>query len=74
WTLIFNKDANMRGTGNYDEAKDALRIEVAPQEFPLPVETMTFVIGDVTDTSANVYLIWEKTSVPFTIEVEKTWE
>ncbi len=73
WTFILNTDADQRGTGRYDEAKDAARITVSVTEYPNPVETMTFVFGNVKDTSADLALLWEKTMIVVPIEVEKTW-
>ena len=73
WTMIINSDATLRGTGGYDQAKDVARFEVEAVEFPMAVETMTFVFGNVKDTSAGLSLIWEKTMVTIPIEVEKTW-
>jgi len=73
WTFILNTVTDQGGTGNYDEGKDALRITVPAQEYPGPVETMTFVFGNVKDTSADLAMIWENTAVMVPISVEKTW-
>lgn len=32
WTVIFNKDTELRGTGDYTEEKDVARIEVEPRK------------------------------------------
>lgn len=74
WVIMLNSDAGLRGTNGYDENKNVATIKVEPMSFPMNVETMTFVIGDVTATTAMIGLIWEKTMVGFTVEVEKTWE
>jgi hypothetical protein len=73
WIFILNTDAEQSGTGSYTEDKDAARIAVTPEEFPGPVETMTFVFANVKDTSADLLLVWENTLVRVPIEVEKTW-
>ena len=74
WTLILNSEMEQRGTSKYDEAKDAARFTVKPSEFPFIVETFTIILHNVTDTSTDVGIYWEKTAVSFTVEVEKTWE
>lgn len=73
WTFIINSEPNQGGTGNYKEAQDVVRLTAQAQDFPGPVESMTFVFSDVKDTSANLVLVWENTMVGFPIEVEKTW-
>jgi hypothetical protein len=67
WTIIFNNTANQWGT-NYDESKDALRVEVSPQSGSMR-EMMTFLFTKVTDTSGTCVLHWADTRVPFEIEV-----
>lgn len=67
WTLIFNNVANQWGT-NYDQAEDALRVEVSPESAPSR-EMMTFLFEDVTDTSGTCVLHWDEVRVPFEIQV-----
>ena len=67
WTIIFNNAANQWGT-NYDESKDALRVEVSPASGP-QVEMMMFYFEQITDTSGTCVLHWAETRVPFEIEV-----
>ncbi len=70
WTVIFSKDAKEWGAFNYKPENDALRIQVKPEASGEHVERMTFSFDDVTDTSAEVVLAWEKLRVPFTVEVD----
>jgi hypothetical protein len=69
WTVIFSKDANEWGSFTYKQEDDALRIQAKPQPAEFR-ERMGFDFEDVTDTSAEVVLHWEKLKVPFTIEVD----
>lgn len=73
WTIILNKDAAQRGTGSYKEDKDVLRFKVSPQAFPVTVETLTILFGDIKDTSATLALFWENTAVVIPFTLEKTW-
>jgi hypothetical protein len=67
WTIIFNNVANQWGT-NYDQSKDALRVEVTP-ESTSSREMLTFLFEDVTDTSGTCVLHWADMRVPFEIQV-----
>ncbi len=69
WTLIFNSEANPNKAWSYDETKDVLRIKVQPQSHGF-AERLTFVFLDVDDAKATAALMWEKLTVPFTIEVD----
>ena len=68
WTIIFNKTWNQWGSFNYKAEEDALRVNVKPVagEFK---ETMAIDVEDVTDTTADVVIAWEKVRVPFKLDV-----
>ncbi len=68
WTLIFNKVADQWGAFEYNEAEDALRFEVTPEEGSMQ-EWLAYTITKTSNNSAIVRLEWEKLKVPFTIEV-----
>ena len=61
WVVIFNKVPDQWGAMKYDEAEDALRVTVEPEEAEF-VESMEFVIED-----SDVVLRWEKLAVPVEI-------
>ncbi len=66
--MIFNKVADQWGAFEYNEAEDALRFEVTPEEGNMQ-EWMAYTITKTSKNSAVVKLEWEKLKVPFTIEV-----
>jgi hypothetical protein len=68
WTLIFNKVADQWGTFEYNEAEDALRFEITPEEGSLQ-EWLAYTITKTSKNSAVVTLEWEKLKVPFSVEV-----
>ena len=71
WTLIFNKVADQWGAFEYNDAEDALRIEVTPEkENNCWQEWLAYTITKTSDKTAVVRLEWEKLKVPFTVEVE----
>ena len=71
WTLIFNKVADQWGSYSYDQAKDALRVTVTPQQAPM-TEWLTFEVPQLSADKATVVLRWENLAVPFTVETGTT--
>ncbi len=75
WTIIFNKVADQWGAFTYNEAQDALRLSVAPQQTAYH-EWLTYTFENMTVTSngkpnsAIAYMKWEKIKLPFTIETD----
>lgn len=67
WTIIFNKTWDQWGTV-YKEEEDALRVTAKPM-LSDPKETMSFLIEDVADNTANVIIAWDKVRVPFKVDV-----
>lgn len=71
WTLMLYSDLTLGGNvAGYDESNEYLRFTVKPQEFPMEVETMTFMVQNVTSNSAVLVLVWGNTMVPMQIEAE----
>ena len=54
WTVIFNKNWQQGGTGNYKEEEDAIRFTVKPGDMPMSVETLVIDINNVTSTSSSI--------------------
>ena len=74
WTLIFNKVADQWGAFEYNQAEDAMRFIVKPQQNEF-TEWLEYTFSDMMvnkdgKNSVVVNLIWEKLRVPFTIEVQ----
>lgn len=61
WTVIFNRQARQWGSGSYDPAEDALRVEVSPRAGGA-VEEMTFAA-----TEEGIALLWAGLEVPVRI-------
>lgn len=68
WTLIFNKVNNAWGSFSYKEDQDALRVKVKPVANEM-TETLTFSIGDLTVSTANVSLSWDRLKVVFKVDL-----
>ncbi|MHB8338694.1 MAG: DUF2911 domain-containing protein, partial [Ignavibacteriaceae bacterium] len=75
WTIIFNKVADQWGAFTYNEAEDALRLLVMPQQ-STNHEWLTYTFENMNVTangkpnSAVVYMKWDKIKLPFTIETD----
>jgi|ERR1035437_3558515 hypothetical protein len=67
WTLIFNKIADQWGAFTYNESEDALRIKVKPVANSNH-DWLLYSFTEMTPTTAQLNLIWEKLKVPFKIE------
>ncbi len=70
-TIIFSKNSTSWGSFTYDEAEDALRVDVNTVTVP-ETELLTFNFDEVSADKARVMLSWEKKGFPFTVEVPVT--
>lgn len=70
WTVIFNKVTGEWGAYAYKQENDALRVTAKAVNLSQAVETFTIEINDIKTESATLNLVWEKTRVPVTIEVD----
>lgn len=64
WTIIFGKNAST-SAGDYKDDQEVARFKVKPEALPTMVEAFTIGFVNVTPTTAEVELSWEKTSVRF---------
>ena len=63
WTAIFNKEPKQWGAYKYEEAKDALRVDVKTKALPATQETLLYKINNNGFT-----MDWDKISVPVEIK------
>jgi hypothetical protein len=70
WTVIINKGADQWGAYKYDEAADVAKFTVKPVQLAQAVETFTIEFNRITDISATINLLWDKTEVPIKLEVD----
>ncbi|AZA90037.1 MULTISPECIES: DUF2911 domain-containing protein [Chryseobacterium] len=63
WTAIFNKEPKQWGAYKYEEAKDALRVDVKTKALPATQETLVYKINNNGFT-----MDWDKISVPVEIK------
>ena len=69
WTVIFSSNSTSWGSFSYDEAEDALRVEVEPRAAEF-AEWLGYGFDDLGADGATAYLHWEKVKVPFRVEAD----
>jgi len=69
WTIIFSKNSTSWGSFTYNEAEDALRVNVKPQASEMH-NALTYDFDQLQPDSAVVELEWERIAVPFKVGVD----
>lgn len=68
WDIIFYKDLTLGGNvAEYKSENEVLKIQVKPSALANMVETFTINVADMTSSTANIQLDWEKTRVSFKV-------
>lgn len=68
WELMLYKDLTLGGNvADYKKENEVLRFTVKPTALTEKVETFQINVQDITASSANIELIWEKTRVAFKV-------
>ncbi len=71
WTIVLNKNTKAGGNiQDYKEAEDVARFKVKPTKTDDATETFTINFADITPSTANVQMLWDKTSVKFKVVTE----
>ncbi|RZL28322.1 MAG: DUF2911 domain-containing protein [Pedobacter sp.] len=63
WTAIFNKEPKQWGAYKYEEAKDALRVDVKVKALKATQETLVYKVN-----KAGFTMDWDKVSVPVAVK------
>lgn len=70
WTFIITHQLDVTNPAAYKIDQDIVRINARVQELPFPVETMTFLFSNLTSTSCDLALVWDKTLVALPIKTD----
>ena len=70
WTIILNKTTKQWGAYEYKQADDVLRFKVKADKTSALIETFTMQFGNVKPTTAELNLMWERTSVTLHLTTE----
>tara|TARA_R110001592_G_scaffold20091_3_gene81944 strand:- start:6333 stop:7184 length:852 start_codon:yes stop_codon:yes gene_type:complete len=68
WTIIFNTNLTLWGTGGYKEEEDAVRFTVKPVKLNDKVESLSIDFSHFTYTGANMEIKWENMLISFPVE------
>lgn len=71
WTVIFSKFAQAWGSYTYNQAEDALRVDVKPRPLADAEDALEYEFENLKPDSVDVTLKWEKVAVPFHISVNE---
>lgn len=72
WTIIINKGAAQWGAFQYNQNDDVARFKATPVTIDRPIETFTIEFNAITDESARLNLVWDRTVVPIHVEIDLT--
>jgi len=72
WEVIFNKGLNNWGIDGYKAEEDVAKFKVKPIALANSVETFTIEIANLTASSADLEISWEKTAIaiPVTADID----
>lgn len=74
WDVIFYSEADGGTPATLDESKVAAKVNAPVYQMPMPIETFTISIDDLSDNSATLGILWEKTyvGIKFDVPTDKT--
>lgn len=67
WILIITKDVNVNQPALYKQENDVVRVAVKPMSLPFSIENFTILISDITGSSCQLQIMWDKTLVTLPI-------
>ncbi|MBI5690210.1 MAG: DUF2911 domain-containing protein [Verrucomicrobia bacterium] len=70
WTVIIHQHKSQWGSYSYDAKNDVARFTAKPIALASPIENFAIGFNDLRDSSATLYLAWEKTRVPVKLEID----
>jgi hypothetical protein len=70
WTFIITKQLDVTNSAAYKQDQDVVRVSVQPEGLPFSVETFSILFNDVTSSSCNLELVWDRTAVALPIKTE----
>ena len=71
WAFILYSDLSLGGNvDNYKAENEVLNLKVKPENLPMKIETLTFDIGHIRNSSALISLMWENTKLTISLEAD----
>jgi hypothetical protein len=70
WTFIITRQLDVTNPAAYKQDQDVLRVKATPRTMPFSLETFTLFFGDVTSSTCNLVVCWDKTAVTLPIRTD----
>jgi len=70
WTFIITKQLDVTNPSAYKQDQDVVRVTTQPETLPFSVENFTIVFDNMTNSSCNLIMLWDKTAVALPIKTE----
>jgi tetratricopeptide (TPR) repeat protein len=72
WTVILTKQLDVTSPAAYKQDQDVARVKVKADELPFAIESFMMVFDNITPSSMNLVMLWDKTAVtvPISADVE----
>src|SRR5690349_850679 len=70
WTIVITSQLDIVSTADYKQENDIVRVTAKPQTLPRPVETFSMQFENITNSSCELWLTWEKTAVALPIKTD----
>ncbi len=70
WIIIISKQTNVTSPADYKEDQDVVRVNATAVKSKQATETFSLAIQDIRNTSCNLVISWDKTSVMLPIQTD----
>ena len=72
WTLILTKQTDVTGPAAYKQDQDVVRFTAESNTLPFAIENFTMMFGNITSSTCELWVMWDKTMVamPITVDVD----
>jgi len=70
WTFIITRQLDVTNSAAYKQDQDVVRVKAQSHDMPFSLETFTILFSDVTSSSCNLTLCWDKTAVAIPIKTD----
>jgi hypothetical protein len=70
WTFIITKDLNVTSPSAYKQENDVARVKAPVAGLPMNIETFTINMGEISNTSMEIGMMWENTYAGFKVTTD----
>jgi hypothetical protein len=70
WTLILTKQTDVTSPAAYKQDQDVIRVTTQVNTLPFSVENFTMMFGNITNSTCELWVMWDMTMVALPISVD----